>query len=228
MTYSGGFLLLFSSQSVCYNRCGSLVLTGTTLCQRKSFPIGSAGQRSYLPSLEKLFLGVTLIVLRTYGFSDASQNGFAAGVYLRTLYDDSSVSLALAIAAKTKVALVKRETIPRLELSGALLLAKLLENVRTALGLQLYQLYAWNDSSIILSWLDGSPRRLQTYVANRVGQILKLLPSTAWRHVPTDSNPADCASRGMLHNELLQHKLWWDTILLSGSLNIQTTQPPLS
>ena len=62
-------------------------------------------------------------------------------MYLRTLYDDSSVSLAL-VAAKTKVAPVKRETIPRLELSGALLLAKLLENVRIALGLQLYQLYA--------------------------------------------------------------------------------------
>ena len=98
-------------------------------------------------------------------FSDASQNGFAAVVHLRTLYDESSVSLAL-VAAKTKVAPVKRETIPRLELSGALLLAKLLENVRSALGLQLYQLYAWSDSSLVLSWLDSSPRRLQTYVAN--------------------------------------------------------------
>ena len=28
--------------------------------------------------------------------------------------------------------------------------------------------------------------------------------------MPTDSNPADCALRGMLPNELLQHKLWWD------------------
>ena len=47
---------------------------------------------------------------------------------------------------------------------------------------------------------ETSPRRLQTYVANRVGQILELLPSTAWRNIPTDSNPADCASRGILPN----------------------------
>ncbi|XP_011858727.1 PREDICTED: uncharacterized protein LOC105556251, partial [Vollenhovia emeryi] len=30
-----------------------------------------------------------------------------------------------------------------------------------------------------------------------------------WRHVPTEDNPADCASRGMLGNEILEHSLWW-------------------
>ena len=113
------------------------------------------------------------------------------------------------ITSKTKVAPIKRHTIPKLELAGALLLTKLLDSVKCALGLSTSQLFAWNDSSIVLSWLDGSPRRLQTFVANRVGQIMNILPPTAWRHVPTATNPAGCASRGMLPEELLKHDLWW-------------------
>ena len=27
--------------------------------------------------------------------------------------------------------------------------------------------------------------------------------------MPTDSNPAECASRGLLPKDLLQHQLWW-------------------
>ena len=31
-----------------------------------------------------------------------------------------------------------------------------------------------------------------------------------WHHVPSTSNPADCASRGILPMELLNHSLWWE------------------
>ena len=34
-------------------------------------------------------------------------------------------------------------------------------------------------------------------------------PST-WHHVPTAANPADCASRGIMPQELLYHPLWWE------------------
>ena len=146
--------------------------------------------------------------IQIHGFSDASEKGYSAVVYIRILYSDSTVSISL-MAAKTKVAPIKRETIPRLELSGALLLAKLLDSVKTTLNFSLSQIYAWSDSKIVLAWLDGSPRRLQTYVANRVSQIMELLPSSVWRHVPTATNPADCASRGMLPQDFL----------LSGGIN---------
>ena len=130
-------------------------------------------------------------------------------MYIHILYSDSTVSISL-MAAKTKVAPIKHETIPRLELSGALLLAKLLDSVKTTLNFSLSQIYAWSDSKIVLAWLDGSPRGLQTYVANRVSQMMEPLPSSVWRHVPTATNPADCASRGMLPQDLLHHSFWWD------------------
>ena len=64
-------------------------------------------------------------------------------------------------------------------------------------------------SSIVLNWLDGRPRDSPRFVANRVSFILELTDPQTWKHVPTLDNPADCASRGMNPQELLQHTLWW-------------------
>ena len=61
---------------------------------------------------------------------------------------------------------------------------------------------------MVLHLLDGSPRRFKTFVGNRVATILELLPAHTWKHVPTQDNPADCASRGMLPEELITHSLW--------------------
>ncbi len=81
--------------------------------------------------------------------------------------------------------------------------------MRTALGIDISQTHAWTDSTVVLNWLDGNPRRLKTYVGNRISSILELLPTNIWKHVPSQSNPADCASRGLLPKQLLEHQLWW-------------------
>lgn len=62
----------------------------------------------------------------------------------------------------------------------------------------------------MLSWLAGNPRRFKTFVGNRVSEIVDHLPPECWRHVASEENPADCASRGIFPAELLQHKLWWE------------------
>ena len=35
------------------------------------------------------------------------------------------------------------------------------------------------------------------------------LPRVSWRHVPTHTNPADCASRGLAPDLFQTHALWW-------------------
>ena len=35
------------------------------------------------------------------------------------------------------------------------------------------------------------------------------VPPSIWHYVPTDENPADCASKGVSAQELLEHHLWW-------------------
>ena len=114
------------------------------------------------------------------------------------------------MTSKTKVAPIKRLTIPRLELCGAHLLARLLFHVREALRIPIQNFYAWTDSTIVLSWLEGNPLRFKTYVGNRVSSIIELVAPSQWNHVNGVQNPADCASRGLFPSELIEHKLWWD------------------
>ena len=140
-----------------------------------------------------------------HGFSDASEKAYAAVVYVRSTYEHQPPLVTL-VSAKTKVAPLKTLSIPHLELCGADLLSKLLTNVRQALDLPVS---AWCDSNIVLSWLDGSTKR-RTFVGNRISAILKLVPPESWAHVPTDLNPADCASRGLMPSDLVHHSLWWE------------------
>ncbi|XP_043285701.1 uncharacterized protein [Venturia canescens] len=67
-----------------------------------------------------------------HGFSDASQLAMGAVVYVRVTGPGKSTRTAL-VCSKTKVAPIKRLTIPRLELTAALLVAKLAKYVRDTL-----------------------------------------------------------------------------------------------
>ena len=60
-----------------------------------------------------------------HGFCDASQEAYAATIYIRATYTSGPPTFNLVIS-KTRVAPLKSRTIPQLELCGAHLLAKLL------------------------------------------------------------------------------------------------------
>ena len=147
--------------------------------------------------------------LELHGFSDASERTYAAVIYLRMTNTVGEIQTSLVIA-KTKVAPIKRLTIPRLELCGAYLLAQLLHHVRQVFQLSLSSIYAWTDSTIVLNWLIGNPRQFKTYVGNRVSYIADLISPEKWNHINGFENLADCASRGLFPSELLNHSLWWN------------------
>jgi len=96
-----------------------------------------------------------------------------------------------------------------LELCGAQLLTKLLCHIKRILNVPVTSVFAWTDSTIVLSWLTGNPRRFKTYVGNRISFIVDQLPPDCWRHVAGAQNPADCASRGLFPLQLKDHDLWW-------------------
>lgn len=50
-----------------------------------------------------------------------------------------------------------RLTLPRSELSAALLGTKLLHKIKNALNIELNNIYCWTDSSIVFHWINGSP-----------------------------------------------------------------------
>ncbi len=148
------------------------------------------------------------VSLQLHGFSDASDVAYAGVVYLRTVYDNTDVSITL-LYSKTRVAPLSKSTTPRLELCGAQLLSKLLVHVATALEIPLSNIYAWSDSTIVLGWLSTSPSCLKSYVYNRVLDTIERIPAAQWRHVPTNCNPADVASRGIETAKLICFQLWW-------------------
>ena len=50
---------------------------------------------------------------------------------------------------------------------------------------------------------------MEDFVANWVAKIQSIIPSENWKFVLTEDNPADCASRGISADKLLNHQLWW-------------------
>ena len=146
--------------------------------------------------------------IQLHGFSDASEVAYAGVVYFRLVDSKHEVHTSL-IMSKTKVAPIKRLSIPRLELCGAVVLAKLLQHVQRIFNIPQSDIYAWTDSTVVLGWLTGNPRRFKTYVGNRVSSIVDHISPDRWRHVAGADNPADCASRGIFPLDLLDHRLWW-------------------
>ena len=151
---------------------------------------------------------VDLSSAQLHGFSDASESAYSAVVYLRFPEDNGAAHIAL-VMAKTKVAPIKRLTVPRLELCGAVLLSRLLNHGAKVLSINPNDIYAWTDSTVVLGWLRGNPQRFKTFVGNRVSEIIELTPSNRWRHVRSQDNPADPASRSLYPVELTKCQHWW-------------------
>lgn len=93
-----------------------------------------------------------------HGFSDASQLAIAAVIYVRVPQDNGE-HLTRLVCSKTKIAPIKRVTIPRLELTAALLLARLMTKTIQALDLTNAPVYCWTDSSVTLTWITTHPAR---------------------------------------------------------------------
>ncbi|XP_015119440.1 uncharacterized protein LOC107042769 [Diachasma alloeum] len=116
---------------------------------------------------------------------DASTLATSAVVYLKVSNGVGEPRISL-VCAKTKVAPLKRLTISRLELTAAVLLAKLVKYVKDQLNLSV-----WKE-----------------FVRNHV-QLIQEITNVQWKLVPGKGNPAECASRGLTTAQLSSHKLWW-------------------
>ncbi|CAI6343478.1 unnamed protein product [Macrosiphum euphorbiae] len=143
-----------------------------------------------------------------HGFSDASEVAYAAAVYLRI--DTGTEVRCHLLMGKSKIAPAKKISVPRLELCGAWLLARLLAFAKDNLSaINIEKVTAWSDSMVTLHWIKSSTSRLKTFVANRVSKIQEQTHVEYWRHVPTNDNPTDCASRGLRPDLLANHDIWW-------------------
>ena len=148
-----------------------------------------------------------VVSVQLHSFGDASERAYGACVYLTVHLREGIISSTLVLS-KSKVAPIKRITVPRLELLGAVLAAQLLDFACRALRLDKENSVCWSDSKVVLSWIQSDSSRWKPFVANRTGLIQQLTNPSQWRHCAGTENPADLLTRGLSASELIESALW--------------------
>jgi len=146
-------------------------------------------------------------IIEIHGFSDASEKAYACCIYMRSINSDNIIESRL-ICAKSRVSPLKSVTLPRLELLGAVLLARLISKCEGTLNLDINRICLWTDSTIVLSWIANEPKTWKTFIANRVAEIQRLTKIECWNHIQSEKNPADIISRGASLKTLIHSNLW--------------------
>ncbi len=127
-------------------------------------------------------------------FSDASMVGYGQCSYIRLVNEHGVVQCSL-VMAKSRVTPLKVVTIPRLELTAAVVSTRVSSLLSGILEYDFDETY-WTDSKVVLGYINNDSRRFKTFVANRVQAIRNHSQPEQWRYVKTCDNPADWASRG--------------------------------
>ncbi|GFV68538.1 DUF5641 domain-containing protein [Trichonephila clavipes] len=141
-------------------------------------------------------------------FCDASKLAYGAAAYVKVRKQNEV--LVNLITSKTRVAPLKAVTLPRLELLGALVAARLSSRVQEIVRKKKEcKVFHWTDSKIVLFWIKGSSKRWKQFVANRVQEISELTDPDSWFHCSGQDNPSDFLSRGLSVDTLISNNKWW-------------------
>ena len=140
-------------------------------------------------------------------FADASEKGYGAVSYIRSKYESGKVHCAF-LFAKSRVAPIKKISIPRLELTAAVLAVKVDSMLRNELEVEISDSIFWTDSKSVLCYINNTDKRFHTFVANRISLIHDASDPMQWHYIESSMNPADNVSRGMNVNEFLRNDRW--------------------
>lgn len=133
-------------------------------------------------------------------FCDTSEIVYGAALYVRSTKEDKT--LTCLACCKSRLAPVKRLTVPRLNLLVALVGKQLLHYFCTATSYDTNQTILWSDATV--PWVRYA-------VIQTNGSTLSAIESrkcrhsrtpTQWRHCPGLDNSADHISRGFLGDHI--------------------------
>ena len=107
-------------------------------------------------------------------FSDASDIGYGQASYLRMVNEDGKVHCCLLIG-KSRVTPLKVVSVPRLELTAAVLSVKICQQLKQELNIEEdiseVEEFFWTDSQVVLNYISNESKRFKVFVANRVQMI---------------------------------------------------------
>ncbi|XP_042220578.1 uncharacterized protein LOC121865303 [Homarus americanus] len=113
-----------------------------------------------------------ITMVQLHHFCDASQQAYGAVSYLRITSGEGAHSTSF-VCSRAKLAPLKQQTIPRLELCATVLAAKADKQLREELELQIDRSVFWTDSMVTLQYIRNTERRFHTFVAYQIAKIHK-------------------------------------------------------
>ena len=134
-------------------------------------------------------------------------HGYGAVAYLRFV-DVFNGMRCSYVMGKARLAPIHEITIPRLELSAAVISVKLNQIIRRELEIKIDGVNYWTDSTTALKRLNNDTKRFHTFESNRLTTIRSLWSTSDWRYVNRNDNPADDASKGLRLDEMMKNSRW--------------------
>ena len=128
-------------------------------------------------------------------FGDASESGYGADAYVCSNLD--GIRTVTLLFSKSRVAPLKAVSLPRLELSAAVLAVRMYKTIKQADLIACDKTFFWTDSMIVLHYIRNTSTRFCTFVANRLAVKHDHTTESQWHYVPSTMNPADKLSRGI-------------------------------
>ncbi len=90
-------------------------------------------------------------------FADASVTGYGECTYLRAINKSNKVHCCL-VMGKSRVSPTKVTTIPRLELTAAVVAVQISDMLRNELEIQDLKEFFWTDSTVVLGYINNDAR----------------------------------------------------------------------
>ncbi|GBN78670.1 hypothetical protein AVEN_260252-1, partial [Araneus ventricosus] len=141
-------------------------------------------------------------------FSDASPKCYGSVAYFRIKSADRYVTSF--IMSKSRLAPLKKLTLPRLELLGALISARMGHYLQDTFPmLKRENIFYWSDSQICIHWIKGKADDWKQFVRNRVSEIKEKTNPNWWHHCAGKFNPADKLTRGISAQALVNDEIWF-------------------
>ena len=160
-------------------------------------------------TITRQYIKETVNNIHLHVFCDSSQLAYGAVAYMRC--NTTFETKCAFVMSKSKVAFVKQQTLPRLELLGTLLGAQLSNYLsRTILhNIKSLQTTLWNDSKVVLSWITNPKQSRQQFIRHRVQLIKDYTSQATWRYCPSTLNPADLVTRGLDCKSFMHKEKEW-------------------
>ncbi|GBN88142.1 hypothetical protein AVEN_218952-1 [Araneus ventricosus] len=111
-------------------------------------------------------------------FNDSPQSAHGSVVYLK--FSQFEKTKTAFVISESRVAPLKKLSLPRLKLMAALLGARLIASIRDYFANA--EVYMWTDSKIVLHWIKNNTSRWKTLVQNHVAEIQEKTSPAVWIH----------------------------------------------